>query len=45
VAVVFPAAYLFFRLVDRFYGNRVSPESEAIGLDASEMGTQAYPPG
>jgi Amt family ammonium transporter len=45
VAFVFPAAYLFFRLVDRFHGNRVSPESEAIGLDASEMGTQAYPPG
>ena len=45
VAFVFPAAYLFFRLVERIYGNRVPPEAEAIGLDAAEMGVQAYPPG
>jgi Amt family ammonium transporter len=35
----------FFRLVERFMGNRVPPEVEYTGLDALEMGTDAYPRG
>jgi Amt family ammonium transporter len=42
---VFPAAFAFFRLTDRWIGNRVSAEVEWSGLDASEMGSEAYPPG
>jgi ammonium transporter, Amt family len=42
---VFGAAYGFFRLVDRVMGNRVPPEVEHAGLDALEMGTDAYPRG
>ncbi|HXI59566.1 MAG TPA: ammonium transporter [Polyangia bacterium] len=45
VAFVFPAAFFFFRVVDRVMGNRVSAETEAIGLDSTEMGAEAYPPG
>jgi Amt family ammonium transporter len=45
IAFVFPAAYGFFRLTDRFIGNRVSAEVEFSGLDSSEMGSEAYPPG
>jgi ammonium transporter, Amt family len=45
IAFVFPAAYGFFRLTDRFIGNRVSAEVEWSGLDSSEMGSEAYPPG
>jgi Amt family ammonium transporter len=44
IAFVFPAAYLFFRLVDRLFGNRVSSEVEWTGLDSTEMGSEAYPP-
>jgi ammonium transporter, Amt family len=40
---VFGASYGFFRLVDRLVGNRVSAEVEYQGLDALEMGTDAYP--
>ena len=40
---VFGAAFGFFRLVDRVIGNRVSAEVEYQGLDALEMGTDAYP--
>jgi Amt family ammonium transporter len=40
---VFAAAYGFFRLVDRVLGNRVPAEVEYQGLDALEMGTDAYP--
>jgi Amt family ammonium transporter len=40
---VFGAAYGFFRLVDRVLGNRVPPEVEYQGIDALEMGTDAYP--
>jgi ammonium transporter, Amt family len=36
-------ATLFFRLVERFHGNRVSAEAELSGLDAAEMGADAYP--
>ncbi|HEX3694055.1 MAG TPA: ammonium transporter [Polyangia bacterium] len=45
LAFVFPAAFFFFRLVGRVFGNRVSAETEAAGLDSTEMGAQAYPPG
>jgi Amt family ammonium transporter len=45
LAFVFPAAFLFFRLVDRWFGNRVSAEVELAGLDSTEMGSEAYPPG
>jgi Amt family ammonium transporter len=40
---VFAAAYGFFRLVDRFIGIRVPAEVEYQGIDALEMGTDAYP--
>jgi Amt family ammonium transporter len=45
IVFVFPAAYGFFRLTDRLVGNRVSAEVEWSGLDSSEMGSEAYPPG
>jgi Amt family ammonium transporter len=41
--VVFALAYLFFRVVERAIGNRVLPEAETTGLDAMEMGSDAYP--
>jgi len=44
-AFVFGSAYGFFKLVDRLMGNRVPPEVEHSGLDALEMGTDAYPRG
>jgi Amt family ammonium transporter len=44
VAFVFPAAFFFFRFVGRVFGNRVSRETEAVGLDSTEMGVEAYPP-
>ncbi|BDG04566.1 ammonium transporter [Anaeromyxobacter oryzae] len=40
---VFGTSYGFFRLVDRLVGNRVSAEVEQQGVDALEMGTDAYP--
>jgi Amt family ammonium transporter len=45
IVFVFTAAYAFFSVVDRTIGNRVSAEAEWAGLDSSEMGSQAYPPG
>jgi ammonium transporter, Amt family len=42
---VFGAAYGFFLAVERVLGNRVSAEIEHAGLDALEMGTDAYPRG
>jgi ammonium transporter, Amt family len=42
-AFVFGAATAFFRIVDRLIGNRVTAEVESTGLDALEMGTDAYP--
>jgi Amt family ammonium transporter len=44
-AVVFGAAFLFFRAVERLVGNRVVPEVESTGLDELEMGSDAYPRG
>ncbi len=45
VAFVSAAAFGFFRLVERVMGNRVPAEVEHAGLDALEMGTDAYPRG
>ena len=42
---VFSASYGFFRLVERVMGNRVPAEVEHAGLDALEMGSDAYPRG
>jgi len=42
VAVNLGLGYAFFRLVERFHGNRVAPEAEMSGLDAAEMGAEAY---
>ncbi|HUA32186.1 MAG TPA: ammonium transporter [Candidatus Binataceae bacterium] len=41
--VVFGIAYAFFTLVERTIGNRVLVEVEFNGLDALEMGSDAYP--
>jgi Amt family ammonium transporter len=45
ILFVFPVAFGFFKLTDRFIGNRVNAEVEFSGLDSSEMGSEAYPPG
>jgi Amt family ammonium transporter len=42
---VYVTAHLFFRAVDRVIGNRVPAETEWTGLDSTEMGSEAYPPG
>ncbi|HEX9289178.1 MAG TPA: ammonium transporter [Anaeromyxobacteraceae bacterium] len=42
---VFGLSFGFFHVVDRLMGNRVPPEVEHAGLDALEMGTDAYPRG
>jgi Amt family ammonium transporter len=42
---VFGAAWGFFQVVERLLGNRVPAEVEQAGLDALEMGTDAYPRG
>jgi Amt family ammonium transporter len=44
-AFVFAGSYGFFALVERLMGNRVPAEVEQAGLDALEMGTDAYPRG
>jgi Amt family ammonium transporter len=43
--VIFALAFGFFFVVERAHGNRVSAETELSGLDALEMGSDAYPPG
>jgi Amt family ammonium transporter len=45
ILFVFAAAFGFFKLTNRFIGNRVNAEVELSGLDAAEMGSDAYPPG
>jgi Amt family ammonium transporter len=45
VVFVFGASFGFFKLVDRLMGIRVPAEVEHAGLDALEMGTDAYPRG
>jgi Amt family ammonium transporter len=40
---VFVAFYVFFKVLDKLVGNRVSVETEIEGLDLPEMGAYAYP--
>jgi Amt family ammonium transporter len=40
----FGASYVFFRVLDRVMGLRVSPEVELAGLDLPEMGIAGYIP-
>jgi len=40
---VFVSFYVFFKVVDKIIGNRVSAEVELQGLDLPEMGALAYP--
>jgi Amt family ammonium transporter len=42
IVVVFGLSLLFFMIIERTIGNRVIPEVEWTGLDALEMGTDAY---
>jgi Amt family ammonium transporter len=39
----FGVSYVFFRVLDKFWGLRVNPEDELGGLDIPEMGVLAYP--
>ena len=39
----FGTSYAIWRALDRAMGLRVTAEHEEIGLDASEMGMEAYP--
>ncbi len=39
----FGLSYVFFKLLDKVWGLRVSPEDELEGLDGPEMGVLAYP--
>jgi Amt family ammonium transporter len=39
----FGVSYLFFKILDKTWGLRVSPEDELAGLDIPEMGVLAYP--
>jgi Amt family ammonium transporter len=41
--VVFGLGFLFFVIIERLIGNRVLAEVEWSGLDALEMGSDAYP--
>jgi Amt family ammonium transporter len=43
VVVVFGLSLVFFLIVERTVGNRVIAEVEWSGLDALEMGSEAYP--
>ena len=40
---VFVSFYVFFKVLDKIIGNRVSAETEIAGLDLPEMGALAYP--
>jgi len=40
---VFMMFYVFFKVLDKVMGNRVSAETELAGLDLPEMGALAYP--
>jgi len=39
----FGVSFLFFKVLDKVWGLRVSPEAELEGLDIPEMGVLAYP--
>jgi ammonium transporter, Amt family len=43
IVFVFVSFYVFFKVVDKIIGNRVSAEVELQGLDLPEMGALAYP--
>jgi Amt family ammonium transporter len=43
LAFVYATMWLFFKVLDRVMGNRVSAETELAGLDLPEMGALAYP--
>jgi len=43
VVFVFVMFYVFFKVVGKTIGNRVSAETEIVGLDLPEMGALAYP--
>jgi ammonium transporter, Amt family len=43
ILFVFASFYAFFKVLDRWIGNRVSPNVEMEGLDISEMGAVSYP--
>jgi Amt family ammonium transporter len=43
LVVVFGIALAFFMVIERMIGNRVALEVEFTGLDALEMGSDAYP--
>jgi len=39
----FGVSFIFFKVLDKVWGLRVSPEAELAGLDVPEMGVYAYP--
>ncbi len=39
----FGVSYVFFKVLDKVWGLRISPEAELEGLDIPEMGVLAYP--
>jgi Amt family ammonium transporter len=39
----FGVSFVFFKVLDKFWGMRVKPEDELAGLDLPEMGVLAYP--
>ena len=39
----FGVSFVFFKILDKVWGLRVSPEDELDGLDVAEMGVMAYP--
>ena len=39
---VFSAAFIFFKIVDVVWGNRVTAKDEIAGLDITEMGVPGY---
>lgn len=43
VSWAFALGFIGFRLMDKFFGIRVSPQEELKGLDIPEHGTPAYP--
>jgi ammonium transporter, Amt family len=43
IVFVFASFYGFFKIVDKWIGNRVAPAVEIEGLDVSEMGAVSYP--
>jgi ammonium transporter, Amt family len=43
IVFVFVSFYVFFKVLDKIIGNRVSAEVEIEGLDLPEMGALAYP--